>query len=210
MKSGYHHVDICEDHQQYLGFSWVFGNGKPRRYFSFSVLPFVLSSACFCFTKLARPLVKRWRSMGHLSFIYLDNGFGSQPEKVSAAAASIIQRRELSASGLLCNEEKSHWAPMQVGEWLGFVINIIAMKFFLPDKKPSKLKGLLDVAISDGLCTYRFLAKTAGSVISSALAVGPIARLFTRQIYFTIEARSSWDSFVFFSPALLEEIKFWD
>ena len=57
---------------------------------------------------------------------------------------------------------------MQVGEWLGFVINTIAMKFFLPDGKVSKLKGLLDVAISDGFCTYRFLAKIAGFVISSA------------------------------------------
>ena len=161
-------MDICEDHQQYLGFSCVFRNGK-RRYFSFSVLAFGLSSACFCFTKLMRPLVNRWRSMGHLSFIYLDNGFGGQPDKVSAAAASIIQRWEFSASGLLCNEEKSHWAPMQVGEWLGFVINTIAMKCFLPDKELSNLKWLLDVAISDGFCTYRFLAKMAGSVISSAL-----------------------------------------
>ena len=30
------------------------------RFFSFKVLPFGLSSACFCFTKLLRPLVKRW------------------------------------------------------------------------------------------------------------------------------------------------------
>ena len=46
LKSGYPHVDICEDHQQNLGFSWVFGNGE-RRYFSFSVLPFGLRSALF-------------------------------------------------------------------------------------------------------------------------------------------------------------------
>ena len=85
------------------------------------VLPFGLSSACFCFTKLMRPLVRRWSSMGHTSFIYLDDGFGSQPDKCSATAASLIQRKELSSSGLLCNEEKSHWTPMQVGEWLGFL-----------------------------------------------------------------------------------------
>ena len=82
-------MDICKDHQQYLGFSWVFGNGK-RQYFSFSVLPFSLSSACFCFTKLMRPLVKRWRSMDHLSFIHLDDGLAVNLTK-SAAAASIIQ-----------------------------------------------------------------------------------------------------------------------
>ena len=54
LKSGYHHVDICLDHQKYLGFAWPFSGVV--RYFTFAVLPFGLSSACFCFTKLMRPL----------------------------------------------------------------------------------------------------------------------------------------------------------
>ena len=81
LKSGYHHVDICSTHQKYLGFAWYFNN--VARYFTFGVLPFGLSSAGFCFTKLMRPLAKRWRSMGHVCFIYLDDGFTSQPDKVS-------------------------------------------------------------------------------------------------------------------------------
>ena len=42
--------------------------------------------------------------MGHNSFIDLDDGFASQPDKCSAAAASVIQQKELASSGLLCNE----------------------------------------------------------------------------------------------------------
>jgi len=99
------------------------------RYFAFTVLPFGLSSACFCFTKLLRPLVSPWRSMGRNSFVYLDDGLGSQPDKCSAAAAAIIQEKELDSSGLIVNEDKSHWHPMQVGEWLGFVINTITISF---------------------------------------------------------------------------------
>ena len=57
LKSGYHHVDICLDHQKYLGFAWPFSGVV--RYFTFTVLSFGLSSACFCFTKLMCPLVKR-------------------------------------------------------------------------------------------------------------------------------------------------------
>ena len=45
LKSGYHHVDICLEHQMYLGFSWPFSG--MLRYFTFTVLPFGLSSACF-------------------------------------------------------------------------------------------------------------------------------------------------------------------
>ena len=61
LKLRYHHVDICLEHQMYLGFSLQF-NGMVR-YFTLTVLPFGLSGACFCFTKLLSPLVSRWRSI---------------------------------------------------------------------------------------------------------------------------------------------------
>ena len=93
-----------------------------------------------------RPLVRRWRSMGHTSFIYLDDSFGSQPDKCSATAASLIQRKELSSSGLLCNEEKSHWTPIQTSEWLDFVIDSISLSFRIPEKKASKQTKAGDVA----------------------------------------------------------------
>ena len=93
LKSGYHHVNIHPEHQSYLGFSWNFIG--VLSFFTFKVLPFGLSSACFCFTKLLRPLVRRWRTMRHISFVYLDDGLGSQPDNCSAQAASIIQRKDL-------------------------------------------------------------------------------------------------------------------
>ena len=59
LKNGYHHIDIFEAHQKFLGFSWVFkGNIK---FFVFTVLLFGLTSAPFIFTKVVRPLVKYWR-----------------------------------------------------------------------------------------------------------------------------------------------------
>ena len=85
--------------------------------------------------------------MGHNSFVYLENGFGSQPERTSAVTAAFIQRKEFDSSGLLVNEEKSHWVPMQVGKWLGFVVNTISMTFQIPEKKACKLKRLLNSAI---------------------------------------------------------------
>jgi len=105
-----------------------------------AVLPFGLSSACFCFTKLMRPLVKHWRFMEHTSFIYLNDGFGSQPNTAcSARRTSLIQRKELSSSGFLCNEEKSHWTPMHIGDWLGFVIDTISLSFW-PNSREESLQ----------------------------------------------------------------------
>lgn len=55
LKSGYHHVDIFEGSQTYLGFSWnIEGEDK---YFVFTVLPFGIAVAPWLFTKLIRPLV---------------------------------------------------------------------------------------------------------------------------------------------------------
>ena len=146
--------------------------------------------------------------MGHNSFVYLDDGFGSEPDRTSAVAAAFIQRKELDSSGLLVNEEKSHWVPMQVGEWLGFVINTISMTFRIPEKKVCKLKRLLNSAIQNKSSSYGELARIADSIISFALAVGPISRLLIRHMYLAIESRSAWDHIFLFPPALLEELKF--
>ena len=43
LKSGYHPIHILQEHQTFLGFSWVV-NGV-RKFFVFTVLPFGLSSA---------------------------------------------------------------------------------------------------------------------------------------------------------------------
>ena len=77
----------------------------------FRVLPFGLSTACYLFTKLLRTLVSRWRSMGHVSLMYIDDGMSGAKDLISAKAASFIQRKDLSLSGLKANESKSEWAP---------------------------------------------------------------------------------------------------
>ena len=98
---------------------------------------------------------------------------------------------------------------MQVGEWLGFVTKTISMTFRIPEKKVCKLQRLLNSAIQNKSSSSRELARITGSILSVALAVGLISRLLTKQMYLAIESRSAWDHiFLFFPPALLEELKF--
>ena len=89
------------------------------------------------------------------------------------------------------------------------MVDSISLSFRIPEKKVSKLKGLLDSAIQAGYSSFRDLARIAGTIISVTLAVGPISRLLTRQMYFAIETRSAWDNTIHFSPSLLLELKFW-
>jgi hypothetical protein len=61
LRSGYHHVDINNKFQRYLGFSWEI-NGQVK-YFVFSVLTFGLTSAPFLFTKLMRCSIVQLRNL---------------------------------------------------------------------------------------------------------------------------------------------------
>ena len=175
-------MDIFYPHQQFLDFAWGFEG--VTRHFTFAVLPFGLSTACFCFSKFFRPLVRRWRLMSHNCFVYLDDGISGQRHYVFARAASLIQRSDLASSGFIPNESKSHLEPVQVGDWLRFLINTIQFMFQIPEGKLAKLKRFLESMILDGYATYRELARLAGFIISLSLAVGPIARLFTDRYTF--------------------------
>lgn len=53
LRSGYHHLRVCEEHSNYLGFQWQ------GTLFQFVVLPFGLSSAPHIFTKMLRPFIKK-------------------------------------------------------------------------------------------------------------------------------------------------------
>ena len=45
LKSGYHHIDIAEEHQTFLGFSWREPDSIKEIFYVFTVLPFGLFSA---------------------------------------------------------------------------------------------------------------------------------------------------------------------
>jgi len=81
LKSGYHHVEIFPEHRKYQSFAWAFYSGRTRFFQSVSVLPFGLSSAPYLFTKLLKPLVKKWRSAAKLIVVYLDDGIGAAASK---------------------------------------------------------------------------------------------------------------------------------
>lgn len=206
LKSGYHHVNIFEPHQKYLGFSWVI-DGK-LRYFTFKVLPFGLSTACFCFTKTLRPFCTKWRSAGHNCFIYIDDGISGHESKTLAIEASRTQKSDLTSAGFLFSE-KCQWEPTQIGEWLGLVINTLRFEFCIPERKMKKLLDRIERVIFSRSATYKEIAKIAGFLQSLTLAIGPVCRLFSRQMYLAIANRTFWDCHFALSPELIEELRFW-
>jgi len=133
LKSGYHHLDIYEPHQSYLGFAWEWNNAQS--YFVFTVLPFGLSTACYAFTKLLRPLVGFWRGQGLRVVLYLDDGIVAVKGVDKANETSKKVQVDLASAGLIVNEQKSQWEPEQRLIWLGFEINLHEGQLFIPETK---------------------------------------------------------------------------
>ena len=105
LKSGYHHVDINEEHWRYLGFYWK------EQHYVFKVLPFGLSTACYAFTKLLRPSVRYWRSKGIRAVLY---GIVAFSALELAAGNPIAQVREdIGKAGLTLNVHQSCFSPLQ-------------------------------------------------------------------------------------------------
>ena len=109
LKSGYHHIDIYPEHQRYLGFRW--DTSSNPQFYVFAVLPFGLSTACYIFTKVLRPLIRYWRGRGLKAVIYLDDGIVAVKGKDAAIEESRHVKHDLKSAGFVIHIEKSIWDP---------------------------------------------------------------------------------------------------
>ena len=205
-KSGYHHVDIFPSHQKFLGFSWTM-QGQ-RKCFVFSVLPFGLASAPFVFTKIQKALVKHWSEQGIRIFTYLDDGAGAGQSYATASAASSIVKGDIAASGFIAHPGNCCWEPTQVGDLLGFTLNLKEGSIHVPPERIARLRERITL-VSNGNPTARLAAGLVGTVVSMGLALGPVSRLWTRALYLDILPAEFWSQRITLSPEAAREVEFW-
>ena len=210
LKSGYHHIDIFPEHRKFLAFSWPFADGSVR-YFMFSVLPFGLSSAPYIFTKVLRPLVKKWRGEGKSVLLFLDDGLGAAQPFNLAKICSFQIHADLLRFGLLSNEEKCVWEPCQSIVWLGTVINTANSSIAATDKRIRGLESDLDDLLRDlhVAVHVKRVATVAGKIMSLSNCIGNVTRLMSRNLYSLINSASTWFDFVKLSKEVVIELLFW-
>ena len=204
LKSGYHHVDIAEVHQKYLGFSWG------DKFYVFTVLPFGLSTACYIFTKILCPLVCYWCELGIKIIVYLDDGIGAATGCQRSLDASRIVSQTLENAGFVVNSDKSVWQPTQQLQWLGFVVDLALGKVEVPQEKLTRLLNMLHgIEQSSSHVPARLLASAIGKIISMGLAIGPVSRFMTRSLYSVLQSRVTWCSALTLTSEAKDELKFW-
>ena len=123
LKSGYHHVEIFEGHQTYLGFAWKCPVSLHEKFYVFTVLPFGLSTAPYIFTKLLKPLEKHWRYLNINIAIFLNDGWSLAKDLQLCRTNSNTIKQDLLSAGFIPNDDKSIWEPTQMLDWLGLQWN---------------------------------------------------------------------------------------
>ena len=206
--SAYYHINIHPDYHKFLGFHWKFRDGSTR-YFQYTVLVFGLSTACYVFTKIMRPLITHWRLKGFKILFYLDDGFNMAQGHPLCDQSTRTVTQCLESAGFLVNYEKSELDPKQTGEWLGFEINSQEMTFVVPQRKIDKLKQCLADLCAHGFASYRSLSKITGTLSSMERALGPLVSLMTRFTNLEIASRLSPDKVSRISQDCHQELQFW-
>jgi len=202
-KSGYFHVRLHPDTQQYFGFE--FGG----YYYVYTVLPFGWNASPFVYQTLSRAVCTYLRRIGLAEFVYLDDS-ASLAAAAAAVRYSFAKGVLLTALGYFVELKKSHIIPAPVQQWLGFLIDLPGKVFRVPE---AKLEAFLALAAAlqaaPAAASVASLRSFTGKCVSLAPAV-PGALLYTRGLFDVLAAADSRGAAsVALSPAALDELTLW-
>ena len=98
------------------------------------------------------------------------------------------------ACGLTPNHDNCTWIPVQILEWLGFILDLKEGILKVPESKIDELCKDLAQTLIASVVHVRLLASITGHLMSMSMAIGEITRLMTRHLYALINSKSSWNS----------------
>ena len=133
LAAGFHQVDMHPSAWPFLGFAW-----RGSHYF-FKVLPFGLSSAPWCFTKVMRVVVQEIRQNGVPVLPYLDDFWFALSDKLPEAARKFTRDWVLSVfsnAGLTIQHSKSHLElTRRLPSHLRFVVDTALRRFEVSEQR---------------------------------------------------------------------------
>lgn len=207
LRDGYHHVMIHPDFRDFLGFKLLL-NGK-MTYCRYVVGCFGLADLPWIFTKIYRPLVAHWRSLGIQGVKFLDDGAFFNEDKVSASANSLHVQKDLIRTGSIFSSKKCVWEPTQKMTWLGFVWDSEEGSIAAAPHRVEKIISSCNSLLDKDNCPVKDLAGFVGMIVSLIPVVGNCSRVTTKQSQICIASSDSWDNFIHLSSPIKKEILFW-
>ena len=155
LADAYYTVPVALSDQKYLVFNF---EGQLYKYLC---LPNGLSSAPRIFTKLMKPVFPALRKKGHQIMGYLDDSFlmGNTSEECEKAVVASVEL--LTKLGFQIHPEKSRLLPVQVIEYLGFLIDSVTMTVRLTPLKRQKVLSIISEIISKQIIIDKRFSKTS-------------------------------------------------
>jgi len=206
LKDAYHSVSIAKEHRKYLRFIW---NGK---IYEFTCLPFGLSSAPQTFTKLLRPVMAYMRAQGTRLIVYLDDILLMHQSKESLGQQVNRTAQLLESLGFTVNQEKSNLTPTQKIQFLGFLVDSMSMKFFLPEEKAQGISHMCQNLLQQHRVTIRQLSQLLGRMTAAAPAVlsAPLRYRQLQQLRIRAFRRfESFDTLVTLDQGAIQDLQWW-
>ena len=207
LKDAYFSIPMCLEDQAYLCFSWE------NQCYTFTCLPFGLSSAPRIFTKVMKPVLAFARSEGIRLIIYSDDILIMASSEEESARHTNFVVHLLDSLGFIVNREKSCLLPQSQLTYLGFEIDSKSMTISVPKTKVEKLKCEGSQILTKKVVTIRQLAKFIGLIVSTFDAF-PQARLHFRKLEFAkTEAlqreHGNFDAKISIQADVQQEIHWW-
>jgi len=209
LKSCYFHIRIHPDYTKYFGVKMQMEEGLT--YMVYEYLPFGLSSAVHCVTKLWKPLIAYFQQQDVPISVYIDDGLFSASNQLLWNQRRNFIYSTLAKAGWTLATQKSDAedSGSKSKQYLGFVINTQEMKLFLPALKSEQIRVLLQNFLLSSNVPAKALAKVLGKVISCISSHGPYARVCTRSGYADLQASvdaRGWGASVVLSDSTKREL----
>ena len=207
LRDGFYHLLIHPEFRDFLGFKIVL-NGK-MTYCRFVSGFLGLADIPWIFTKIYRPLVAHWRSMGIPGVKFLDDGGFFNKDKNTATINSLHVQKDLIRTGSIYSSKKCVWEPTQKMTWLGFVWNSIDGSIAAAPHRIEKILDTCDSLLPKDSCPVRDLAGFVGMIISLFPVVGNCSRVTTKRSQIGVANAESWDNSIVLTADIKKEISFW-
>ena len=202
LKSGFHHVPLDSDYQNYITFCW---NGV---YYKWKVIPFGLCLSPYYFCKIVRSVIQYFRSQGLSVMAYVDDFL------LAATNTDIQNQRDyfldtLQNLGWHVSWEKSSLDPSQAKRYLGYLLNTaVVPEIKIPQDRIRHLKRDIRRALNSATISAKSLARIAGQCISMSLAVIP-GKLLLRNTYRLLAKRKSWEDRIIIDLETQRDLNWW-
>lgn len=182
LRSMYHHVKLTECSKELFGFKLPKEDGF--QYYRFDVLMFGSKPATWITSKLLKPAINYFRSLGICTGIFVDDGamLNSNPRVLEVETKFVITVMQI--LGWNISWEKSTLIPTQLLTYQGFEIDTIKMEYRLPKPKvkifTELIDSVLDKAQMGQLVSAKELSSIFGKAASSRRSHGPAIHMALR------------------------------